>query len=463
MKSKGSEPSPSDDGAGARPVDGDDVEFVDADASTAGSDGAESVPPSIRSAAAWSWRLLLIALAGAGFLFLVVELDVIIVPVAIALLITVLLLPVRIFLERYLHFGRGAAAGTALVGAILVVAGLVGVAGRSIVTGFQDLADQAVAGFREMLDWIGGPPLNLDVETLRSWFDEAFSGLTSMQDEVLSGAVGAATTVGHVLAGFAIAIFCTFFFLYDGRTIWSWCVGLLPVRARDAVHQSARRGFVTLSAYARTQILVAFVDGLGIGVGAAILGVPLAVPLGILVFVGAFVPIVGAVLSGTVAVLIALVANGWVTALIMLGIVLLVQQIEGHLLQPFLMGHALSLHPVAVLLAVAAGAFTAGIVGALFAVPLVATLNTVLLYLHGHDKFPELGTEDHAVVRGSPALPVVVRHAEYGLAPESAVHSRVSGRVRKFVWRGERTGQSRAADARGDERPPRDDADGTND
>ncbi|WP_052367008.1 AI-2E family transporter [Paraoerskovia marina] len=446
------------------PVAGDEpvaaveaVELVDADP------GADRVPvpSSIQTAASWSWRLLVIALATAALLFLIVELDVIVVPVAIALLFTVLLLPVRIFLERYLRFNRGAAAGTALVGTIIVVAALIAVAGRSIVTGFQDLADQAVAGFREMLDWVGGPPLNIDVETLRSWMDEAFSAFSSMQSEVLSGAVGAATTVGHVFAGIAIALFCTFFFLYDGRTIWSWCVGLLPVRSRDVVHQAARRGFVTLSAYARTQILVAFVDGVGIGTGAAILGVPLALPLGFLVFVGAFIPIVGAVLSGAVAVLIALVAKGWITALIMLGVVLLVQQIEGHVLQPFLMGHALSLHPVAVLLAVAAGAFTAGIVGALFAVPIVATLNTVVLYLHGHDKFPELGTADHAVVRGSPALPVVVRHAEYGMVPEAQTAQEHVDRVRRFVWRGERTGASRRGGRRSshDESRPSPDAD----
>ncbi|MEK8227925.1 AI-2E family transporter [Oerskovia sp. M15] len=166
-----------------------------------------------------------------------------------------------------------------------------------------------------------------------------------------------------------IALFCTFFFLLDGRTIWSWVVGLMPLRSRDTIHQAGRRGIVTISAYARTQILVAFVDAVGIGVGAAFFVPSLALPLGILVFVGSFIPIVGAVVTGVVAVLVVLVANGWVAALVMLGIVLVVQQIEGHVLQPFLMGHAVSLHPVAVLLVVAAGAFAAGIVGALFAVP----------------------------------------------------------------------------------------------
>jgi putative heme transporter len=148
---------------------------------------------------------------------------------------------------------------------------------------------------------------------------------------------------------------------------------------------------VALAGYTRTQILVALVDALGIGIGAAALQVPLALPLATLVFIGSFIPVVGALVSGSVAVLVALVAHGPLSALLMLAVVLVVQQIEGHLLQPFLMGHAVSLHPVAVLLAVAGGSMAAGIVGALFAVPVVAVVNTVVLYLHGHDKYPALG------------------------------------------------------------------------
>ncbi|GII99237.1 putative PurR-regulated permease PerM [Sediminihabitans luteus] len=362
--------------------------------------GTNALPPSVRTAAAWSWNLLLIVVAVAVGFFLLAKVEVIAVPVAVAVLLTVLLMPVKLFLERRLRFGRSLAAGTALIGTLLLVIGLIVLAGSTIVAGFQDLADQAKAGFDEFLSWLSGPPLHINASDLSGYLDDFSSQFLGSDGPVVSGALGAATTVGHVLAGAVIALFCTFFFLYDGRMIWGWVVGLLPERSRDSVHQAGRRGFVTLSAYTRTQILVAFVDSVGIGVGAAILGVPLAVPLAILVFMGAFVPIVGALLSGTVAVLVALVANGWVTALIMLGVVLLVQQIEGHVLQPFLMGHALSLHPVAVLLAVAAGGFTAGIVGALFAVPVAAVLNTVILYFHGHDKFPELGTDDHVVVRG---------------------------------------------------------------
>lgn len=374
-----------------------------------GRPGAAAVPDSVRSAAAWSWRLLLVGALVAATLWLVTQLKVIVVPIAVALLLTVLLTPVQRFCQRRLGMSRGLASGTALLGLLLVVAGLVALAGQQIVSGFQDLRDQAVEGFQQFTSWLAEGPLKLDSVTLNSYLDQAQSALTENQSSIVSGALGAATTIGHVLAGALIALFCTFFFLLDGRTIWSWAVGLLPLRARDRVHQAGRRGIVTLAAYTRTQILVAAVDAVGIGIGAAFFVPSLALPLGILVFVGSFIPIVGAIVTGSIAVLVVLVAQGWVQALIMLAIVLLVQQIEGHILQPFLMGHAVSLHPVAVLLVVAAGSFAAGIVGALFAVPIAAVLNTVVLYLHGHDKFPELGTDDRVVVRGSPQPPVIAR------------------------------------------------------
>jgi predicted PurR-regulated permease PerM len=359
----------------------------------------QSVTPAVRAAAAWSWRFLLIAGAAAALFWLVGFFKVIVVSVAIALLLTVLLSPLAAWLRRVLRFGRALSAITSVLVLLIVVAGLVVLAGRSIVSGFGDLRDQAVQGFNEALDWLSTGPLHISADQIDQWVDQGASSLSDNASTLLSGALSVGTTVGHVGAGALIALFCTFFFLLDGRTVWSWLVGLLPMRVRERVHQAGRRGLVTLSGYTRTQILVALVDATGIGLGAAILQVPLAVPLGTLVFVGSFIPIVGAITTGAVAVLVALVAQGPVVALLMLAVVLLVQQVEGHVLQPFLMGHAVSLHPVAVLLAVAAGSMAAGIVGALFAVPIAAVLNTVVLYLHGHDKFPHLGTDDHVTLR----------------------------------------------------------------
>jgi predicted PurR-regulated permease PerM len=376
------------------------------------------VPPSVQGTAAWAWRIVVIAAAAVVIGYVVVVLKVVVVPVAIALLLTVLLQPVVTFCERRLHLGRGLACAAALVLLILVVLGLLAAASGSIAHGFGDLRDQAQKGFDEFTDWLRTGPLQLDAHDLNSYVTRLNDAVSKNSSVFVSGALGAAVTVGHVFAGALIAMFCTFFFLHDGRRIWAWTVGLLPLGSRDRVHQAGRRSIVTLAAYTHTQILVALVDAIGIGLGALILRVPLALPLSILVFVGSFIPIVGAVITGAVAVLVALVAKSWFVALLMLGVVLLVQQIEGHVLQPFLMGHAVSLHPVAVLLSVAAASFVGGIVGALFAVPLVAVLNTFVLYLHGHDKFPELGTGDHLEIRGAPTdegggrVPPLVAEAE---------------------------------------------------
>lgn len=359
----------------------------------------QSVTPAVRAAAAWSWRFLLIAAAAAVAGWFVAFFRVIVVSVAIALLLSVLLRPVARWLHGALRFPRAAAAGTAVLAMVAFVAGLVALAGRSIVNGFGDLSDQATQGIDQALEWLDTGPLNLGADQLSQLVDQARQSVSDNASSLLSGALSVTTTVGHVAAGTLIALFCTFFFLLDGRTIWAWVVGLLPISVRERVHQAGRRGVVTLSAYTRTQILVAFVDATGIGIGAAILGVPLVIPLATLVFVGSFIPFVGAIATGSVAVLVALVSQGPVAALIMLAVVLAVQQIEGHVLQPFLMGHAVSLHPVAVLLAVTAGSMAAGIVGALLAVPIAAVLNTVVLYLHGHDKFPHLGTEDRVAQR----------------------------------------------------------------
>ncbi|ACZ20770.1 predicted permease [Sanguibacter keddieii DSM 10542] len=370
------------------------------------------VTPAVQAAASWSWRFLAIAAALAVAFSLVAYLKVVIIPVAVALLLTVLLQPVAAFLRRRARFSPMLAAATSVVLLIAAITLLVVVAGRSIVSGISDLSDKAVEGFQQALTWLAEGPLHIDNESLSEYLDSGLDALQENSSALLSGALSVTTTVGQVLAGSIIALFCTLFFLKDGRSIWGWLVGLLPRSTRERTHQAGRRGFVTLASYARTQILVAFIDSIGIGLGAAIIGVPLALPLGVLVFVGSFIPFVGAIVTGAMAVLVALVALGPVQALIMLAVVLLVQQIEGNVLQPWLMGHAVSLHPVAVLLVVTTGTLTAGIVGALFAVPIAAVLNTVFLYFHGHDKFPELGFDDHVEVRPAGRRSVMVMSAE---------------------------------------------------
>jgi len=210
---------------------------------------------------------------------------------------------------------------------------------------------------------------------------KAIDKMSANKGALAAGALTTAATVGEVLAGIFLALLTLFFFLRDGAQIWEFLCRLLPRPARIPATRAGRYSWVTLVSYVRATVLVAFVDAVGIGIGLAILRVPLALPLAALVFLTAFIPVIGATLSGAVAVLVALVTQGPITALIVLAIVIAVQQLEGHVLQPLIMGRAVAIHPLAVILAIAAGVVLAGIIGALVAVPIVAVLNTGIRHL----------------------------------------------------------------------------------
>ncbi|MFI7482835.1 AI-2E family transporter [Kocuria sp. M1R5S2] len=342
--------------------------------------GGVSVP--VRVAAAWSWRLIII-LAAVGLVGWVLStITVVIIPVLISGLLAGLLFPLVKWL-RGRHVPAGAASGIAVLLLIGLVTGLLVLAGRQIVLGFAQLSQNVVVGTQQLLGWLEDGPLNISADSVNDWIDDLGTTVQDNSEAILSGAMSFGSTAGSVLTGMIIMLFTLLFFLMDGERIWLFLVRLFPTSARRAVNGAGRQGWTSLVQYARIQGFVAFVDAVGIGLSAALLGVPLALPIGILVFLGSFIPIIGAVVTGAVAVLVALVANGMTTALVMLGLVLLVQQIESNVLQPLVMGRAVSLHPLAVFLAVASGSILFGIAGALFAVPVMAFLNTVVRYLVG--------------------------------------------------------------------------------
>lgn len=364
--------------------DGDVIAVVESDPQRS------PVTPAVRGMAAWSWRFLVIAAAAVVAAFGLIQIKTVVVPVLVAALLTSLLGPMVGWLQRH-RVPRAGGAAITMLGAIVLLGGLLTLAGASIGSGIQDLASTAWQGFQELLGWLSTGPLQLSQEDIDAYVRQIQQQLQSNAETIAAGALSVGTSVGHVVAGALITLFCLFFFLKDGSTIWSWLVRLFPRVARGRVDVAGQKAWISLGSYARTQIMVAFIDGLGIGLGAWILGVPLALPLGVLVFVGSFIPIVGAVVTGSVAVAVALVDQGVWIAVAMLGVVLLVQQAESHLLQPLLMSRALKLHPVAVLLAVATGTIVGGVVGALFAVPVIAVANTVLHYLNGgQDPHPEI-------------------------------------------------------------------------
>ncbi|TQL85546.1 putative PurR-regulated permease PerM [Microbacterium saperdae] len=340
------------------------------------------LPVGIRIAGAWSWRILAIVGVLTVIGFLVVQLRLLVIPLLIAVVLAALLVPFKNFLTR--HRWPVWAAITVAELSVLVVVGALGyLVVTQITSGFGGLAEQTVASFTEFRKFLAESALQVSGADLDAFVQQVWAMIQEDGAALASGAAAFGSSVGHVFAGVLLALFSTLFFLIDGDRIWAWIVRLFPRRARPATDEAGRAGWATLQSFVKVQILVAFIDAVGIGLGAALLGVPLAIPIGVLVFLGSFIPVIGAVVTGAVAVFIALVYNGWVIALIMLGIVLLVQQLEGHVLQPLIMGSAVKVHPLAVVLAVAGGSIVAGIPGALFAVPLVATVNAMVMSIAG--------------------------------------------------------------------------------
>ena len=256
-------------------------------------------------------------------------------------------------------------------------------------SGAANLTTQVNSGIQQVEDWLRNGPLEVSSAQLASYTDQVQAQIQTNASAIASSVLTLTSAATSLITGAFVVVFLLIFFLQDGQRIWEWCVRLLPQQAEAPFDGAVRRGWITLVSYVRATVVVAFVDAIGIGIGAWALDVELFVPLAVITFAGAFIPFVGALLSGAVAVLVALVTVGPTSALILLAVVLGVQQLEANVLQPFLLGRAVSVHPVAVILAISAGFVLAGIPGALFAVPVVAVLNTIVTYLaHGGDGGP---------------------------------------------------------------------------
>ncbi len=344
--------------------------------------GSSSVPWGMDVAAAWAWRFLVVVAAGLVILKGMAIFAVVTLPLVIALLIAALASP-GVRLMRRLGLPPGVGAAIMVLSGLAFVVVLLTFAGQQIANGATDLADSVVRGLDEVRNWLQNGPLNASESQINDSISQAQNAITdrTRDGQVLAQVTEVGTALGHVLAGFFIVLFSTYFFLADGERIWSWLVRLAPRSARAQVDSSGRVAWVSLTQFVRATVIVALVDAIGIAIVATVLGVPFVLAIAVLVFLGAFVPMIGATIAGTVAILVALVDQGPITALFMLGGVILVQQIEGHILQPFLMGRWVSLHPLGVIVAIAGGVIVAGIAGALVAVPLAAVANAVVQHL----------------------------------------------------------------------------------
>jgi predicted PurR-regulated permease PerM len=332
------------------------------------------VPTGLRVSAALSWRFIVIIAALYVIIWLAGYFSQLVVPIAIALLLAALMAP---GVERLTMWGvpRGASAAIVMVAGIAVLGGLLTFVIIQFTQGLPDLQNRVAQSLDQIKNWLNTGPLHLRDEQIQNFINNVIDSIRDNQSAITEGALTTAATIGEILTGFVLTVFVLIFFLYDGPGIWRFVTRGVPARVRTRVDVAGRRGFGALVSYVRATAAVALVDAVGIGIGIAIVGVPLVIPLSALVFLSAFVPIIGAVVAGTVAVLIALVANGVIAALVVLAIVIGVMQLESHVLQPLLLGRAVRLHPLAVVLAIAAGLISGGIAGALLAVPLLAVLN----------------------------------------------------------------------------------------
>ncbi len=340
------------------------------------------VPWGVDLAASWAWRFLIIVLAGYVVARVLGFFSVVTLPIVVALLFAALVTPLVNLMHR-IGVPRGVAAIVVVIGGLAFVAAMLTFAGQQVANGANDLATSTVKGLDEIKIWLKDGPLNASDSQINTYIDQAQKAITPSAEggSILSRVTEVGSALGHVVAGFFIVLFSTYFFLADGERIWAWLVRLAPRTAREAIDTSGRVAWVSLTQFVRATVIVALVDAVGIMIVAAVLQVPFVLAIGVLVFIGAFIPMVGATVAGTVAILVALVDQGPVTALLMLGGVVLVQQIEGHVLQPFLMGRWVSLHPLGVILAIGCGVIVAGISGALIAVPLAAAVNAVVQHL----------------------------------------------------------------------------------
>uniref|UniRef100_UPI0035588956 AI-2E family transporter n=1 Tax=Frankia tisae TaxID=2950104 RepID=UPI0035588956 len=366
-------PPPADGGAGA----------VQSPAGRA----EEHVPLALRVSAGWSWRLIVTGAAIYILLMVVGRVRIVVIPIIAGLLIAALIHPLAHRLQR-LGLPRLGAAFAALFIFFAVLAGAAVAVGFNAANEIPTVSDQVSEGVEQIRGYLTDGPFHLSQNQLDDLVDDIRRNLANNRGRLVSGVISGASVAAEVLTSLLVALFSTFFFLYDGERIWNWIVTRFPEAAEDRVRGAGREAWHTITGYIRGTVFVAAVDAVGIAIGLIGVGVPLVAPLALLTFFGGFVPIIGATVAGVAAVLVTLVSQGVTEALIILGVVLAVQQLEGHVLQPLVMRRAVQLHPLAIVIALSAGGVLAGIPGAIAAVPFVAVVNRVAGYLAATGKRP---------------------------------------------------------------------------
>lgn len=358
-------------------------------------DGGVKVPILLAGAAAWSWRLLVIGAAATGIAFVLIQLYVVVVPVVLALFLAAVLEPL---VARLRHHGWPPALAAAAVffGTLAVLVLIIGWIGTNVAEELDDVGDRVERGVDEVREWLQGEPLNLSPERLDQLEDDLTGGIGSSGGR---GVVRQARNVTEALGGFVLLLFTLFFVMKDGFRMADWFKERIAPAQRDDAVELAGRARRVMRLYLVATALTGLIDGILIGIALLVLGVPLVLPLAVLTFMGGFFPLVGATLAGLVAALVALVDGGFGTALAVVGATILVQQIEGNLLQPLILERAVRLHPLVTVVAVGAGLLVGGLLGAFLSVPLVAIAAQTANYYRTRNLVPP----DAQAVLGSTA------------------------------------------------------------
>jgi predicted PurR-regulated permease PerM len=346
-------------------------------------DPVQAVPFSMRVAAEVGWRLLVLAGTVWVLMQVIGTIQLVILAFAAALLITALLQPFVAWLKRA-GLPRGLATAITFIGGFILMGLVAWFVGWQVNTNLGRLSSSLQDGVTQLKLWLLTGPFHVTNAQINQIAKNLQLAIGTNTKALTDAGLQGVTVVVELLTGILLAMFSTLFLLYDGRNIWNWFLRLFPEIARAPLAGAGPRAWRTLTLYVRGTVVVALIDAFFIGLGIYLLGVPMAIPLAVVIFLASFVPLVGAVASGAIAMVVALVTQGPFTMLMVLIVVLAVQQIEGHVLQPFILGRAVRVHPLAVVLSVAAGGMVAGIGGAVVAVPLVAVTNTVVGYLRAH-------------------------------------------------------------------------------
>jgi predicted PurR-regulated permease PerM len=334
------------------------------------------VPVALEIASGLAWRILLLAAACAVVVYVMGLLSAVLIPVVLAVIAASLLAPeAHALSRRWRGVPHSLATALVLFAGIAVVGGVFYGVVLAFISGLPDLTSQLTASLTGIQEWLRTGPLRLNNEQFNAIGTQVIAYLQSSQATLATSALGTVATVGELFTELLLTLFTLIFLVYDGGVVWRFVLSGVPGAARDRADVAGRRAFASLVGYTRATILVAAADAVTAGVGLWLIGVPLAVPLAALIFFGAFVPTLGAVVSGVVAVLVALVSGGLTDALLVALLLLVVQNIEGYILQPLLLGRSIKLHPLAVVLPIACGLVLYGIPGALLAVPLVTLVD----------------------------------------------------------------------------------------